>query len=88
MHGEEYKVLKAWQDEAKAAQAGIWGVENRPASPEEPKPFCASSNSKTYHRSECNIAKRISAANRHYYATLDEAESAGLKPCARCLGKK
>jgi endonuclease YncB( thermonuclease family) len=86
--GDEYKTLKAWQDEAKAAQLGIWGVKNKAKAVEDVKPFCAASSSKTYHRIECAIAKRISPANWHEYATAEEAETVGLKPCANCLGKK
>jgi micrococcal nuclease len=83
---EEYKTLKSWQDEAKASHAGMWGVADAPRPVEEAKPFCASSNSKTYHRAECSIAKRISPANRHEYSSVEEAEAVGLKPCVRCLG--
>jgi len=83
---EEYKKLKSWQDEAKANELGIWGVKIAPK-PEEPKPFCASSNSKTYHSATCSIAHRISPANLHEYATAEEAEAVGLKPCAQCLGR-
>ncbi len=71
---DDYKTLKSWQDEAKAAQVGIWGVKNEPKSgDEDPKPFCAASSSKTYHKIECNIGKRISPANRHEYGSAEEA---------------
>lgn len=83
---DEYAKLKTWQEEAKANEAGIWGVQNAPKM-EERKPFCASSNSKTYHRCTCSVAKRISAANLHEYASAEEAEAVGLKPCAQCLKK-
>lgn len=85
---EEYAVLKAWQDEAKAAQAGIWGVQKSPAAGAEAKAFCAASSGKIYHRIGCGMAKRISPANWHEYASAEEAEAAGLKPCASCLGGK
>ena len=85
---DEYAKLKGWQDEAKAAQVGIWGVQNSPKAPEEAKPFCASSTGKTYHKAECHIAKRITPANLHEYASADEAEGVGLRPCSFCLGKK
>jgi micrococcal nuclease len=85
---EEYAKLKGWQDEAKSAQLGIWGVQNVPKAPEEAKPFCASSTGKTYHKAECHIAKRIIAANRHEYTTAEDAEGVGLRPCSFCLGKK
>ncbi|HLX65248.1 MAG TPA: thermonuclease family protein [Planctomycetota bacterium] len=85
---EEFATIKSWENEAKAAEVGIWGVKNEVKLREEAKLFCASSNSKIYHRSECNIAKRISAANLHEYATAEEAEAVGLKPCATCLGRK
>ncbi len=85
---DEYKTLKSWQDEAKTNQVGIWGIKNDPKPPEETKPFCASSTGKLYHKSDCHVAKRITAANRHEYATAEEAEAVGLKPCSFCLGKK
>jgi len=85
---EEYEILKGWQDEAKVAEAGIWGIKKVPEKVEDLKPFCAASSSKTYHLCNCGMAKRISPANWHGYATSDEAEAAGLKPCATCLGKK
>lgn len=79
----EYATLKSWQDEAKSNGTGIWGVQ--PPKSEVAKEFCASSSSKTYHRCTCSVAKRISAANMHEYASAEEAEAAGLKPCAQCL---
>lgn len=85
---DEYQKLKGWQDEAKTAQAGMWGISNAPKPPEESKPFCASSSGKTYHKSDCHIAKRITAANKHEYATAADAEAVGLKPCSFCMGKK
>ena len=86
---DEYVLLKSWQEEAKANQAGMWGLKNEPKTQEEAKPFCASGGSKTttYHKAECSIAKRLSAASRHDYATAADAEAVGLKPCSRCLGK-
>ena len=84
----EYQRLKALQDEAKANRAGMWGASDdleTQRAEQAPKPFCASSTSKIYHRTECSTAKRISAANLHEYATAADAEAVGLKPCARCL---
>jgi micrococcal nuclease len=84
--GAEYGQLKQLQDDAKRAHAGIWGA-TAPADGASANPFCASSNSKTYHRCDCTLAARISPANLHTYATAEEAEAAGLKPCATCLKK-
>ena len=85
----EYQRLKELQDEAKTARAGMWGANEDLAKQRietAPKAFCASSNSKIYHRAECSTAKRINAAYLHEYASAAEAEAVGLKPCSRCLG--
>lgn len=86
-HGE-YQQLKELQDEAKAARKGMWGAADdlsKQRIETAPKAFCASSNSKIYHRAECSTAKRINATYLHEYATAAEAEAVGLKPCSRCL---
>ena len=85
---EDKKNLKEWEAQAKAANAGIWGVRKPADWPQDAKPFCAAQKTKIYHSVNCSQAKRISAASLHEYATREEAEAVGLKPCAICLGRK
>lgn len=81
---EEAQQMKALEDAAKAAKAGIWGVEK----PNDvARPYCAAEKTEIYHRSTCPTAKRIAPANLHFYDSAAEAEAVGLKPCSRCLGK-
>ncbi len=46
--------------------------------------FVASRNSAVFHRSDCRSAERISAENRVYYASRDEAIADGKRPCGIC----
>ncbi|MCY3023761.1 MAG: thermonuclease family protein [Planctomycetota bacterium] len=84
MAQEEYQEMKALENEAKAAKAGIWGLENANTAP---KPYCAADKTKIYHRSTCAVARHIAPANLHQYDTAEEAEAVGLKPCGKCLPK-
>jgi micrococcal nuclease len=82
---EEYQRLKGLEEEARQTRRGLWGVTERPA---EERPYCAASKTAVYHRSTCAHVPRIAPANRHYYAAVEEAEAAGLKPCGQCLATK
>lgn len=46
--------------------------------------FLASAQGKAFHRTSCEWAKKISAANLVKYKTRDEAMAAGKKPCSGC----
>ena len=79
---EEYRELKAYEDGAKAAKAGMWGLEEKDRLA---KPYSAAEKTAVYHLNTCPLARRISPSNLHQYATPEEAEAAGLKPCSKCL---
>jgi endonuclease YncB( thermonuclease family) len=81
---DEAREMKVLEDAAKTAKMGIWGLEGHAA---VEKPYCAADKTGIYHLSTCSTAKRISPANLHQYATREEAEAVGLKPCSRCLPK-
>jgi micrococcal nuclease len=81
---EEAQQMKALEESAKAAKAGIWGVEGGHLAD---KPYCAADKTSIYHSNTCAFAKRIAPANLHQYATREEAEAVGLKPCKTCLPK-
>jgi endonuclease YncB( thermonuclease family) len=82
LNAEEFKEMKALEDAARAAKAGMWGLtdEERLA-----KPYCAAEKTGIYHLSTCPLAKKISPPSLHLYATPEDAEAAGLKPCKHCL---
>jgi len=82
MTAEEYRDLKACEDAAKAAKAGMWGLEEKERLAQ---PYCAAEKTAVYHLSTCPLARRITPGNLHLYATPEEAEAAGLKPCSKCL---
>ena len=82
---EEARELKACEDEARAAKAGLWGVEDKAR--DAGKPYCAAAGSNLYHLATCSLAQRIKGANRHEYSSSEEAEAVGLKPCSRCIHK-
>lgn len=86
MTNEEYRKLKAAEEEAKAAKRGIWGVtkEDMEQAAGE-KPFCAAAGGEVFHRRECKSAERISPRNLQYYATIEEAIRTGRRACPRCL---
>jgi hypothetical protein len=46
--------------------------------------FVASKNGKVFHKSDCPSAGRILPKNLVTYATRDDAEKAGKRPCERC----
>lgn len=54
----------------------------------EGQQFVASKNSTLYHHVSCSTVSRIKAENRVWFASADEARSAGLSPsqCAVDLG--
>jgi micrococcal nuclease len=79
---DEYQQLKTYEDAAKAAKAGIWKLEEKDRLA---KPYCATEKTAIYHLNTCFQVKHISPSNLHQYATPEEAEAAGLKPCSRCL---
>ena len=81
----EYARLKAWQEEAKAAKAGLWGVTAPAVEREADFLYCAAAGSKTFHRVDCPLAQRISPANVQRYATREQVETTGRKPCSQCL---
>jgi micrococcal nuclease len=83
---EEYQRLKALQEEAQAAKAGLWGVPH-PLETGNPKGFrfCAAGDGKVFHRVECRQASRIAAANFIGFMTAEQAQAAGRRPCSQCL---
>ena len=80
---EQFAEIKKLEDEAKAAKLGIWGVESHGA--DSAKPYWATSYPNMqvglFHVPGCAIAQKIKPANRHEYATIKDAEAAGLLPC-------
>ena len=89
---DENDAVKKLEDAAKAAKLGIWGLEEH-IRKTGAKPYCATSYSnspvddhKIYHLITCPLALRIKAANRHEYASIEEAEAAGLRPHS-CVAK-
>jgi micrococcal nuclease len=85
---QELQELKQLEAKAKEAKLGIWGLEDELRGPDKSgKPYCATSTGNVYHIAACTSAKKIRAQNLHQYATIEEAEAAGLKPCSKCLPK-
>jgi len=85
---DENEAMKHLELQAKNAKSGIWGLEEKlRASEPSGKPYCASSGSSLYHLAACSSAKRIRPENKHEYATIEEAEEAGLNPCRKCVPK-
>jgi micrococcal nuclease len=83
LNPQEQAELKECENQAKAAKAGLWGLEKQ-ARADGAKPYCASSAGKVFHVSVCSVAAKILPANRHEYDTAEDAENAGLKPCSVC----
>lgn len=81
--GDREALTKA-EDEARAANAGQWGLE-RSAEAEAAFPFCASSSGEVFHRANCAQAKRIVAAHYQGYRTETEARASGRRPCSQCM---
>ena len=46
--------------------------------------YIASKNAQVFHAPGCMAVKRISHANALCFATREEAESSGRRPCAKC----
>jgi micrococcal nuclease len=85
---QEMEELKKLENQAKEAKLGLWGLENELRGADGiGKPYCATSTGNVYHIATCVAAKKIRAQNLHQYATIEEAEAAGLKPCSKCLPK-
>jgi micrococcal nuclease len=85
---DESEAMKQLELQARTAKAGIWGLEEKLRGADgKGKPYCASSGSSLYHLSSCSSAKRIRPENKHEYATIEEAEEAGLNPCRKCVPK-
>ena len=84
---EETRDLKKLEEAAREAKLGMWGLEDRLRHEGNAKPFCAAEKSSIYHLVACPTAKRIAPPNLHLYASAEEAEAAGLKPCSKCLPK-
>lgn len=84
---EETRDLKKLEEEAKQAKVGMWGLEEKLRKEGSAKPYCAAEKSAIYHLIACPTAKRISPQNLHLYASSDDAEAAGLKPCNKCVPK-
>lgn len=51
-------------------------------------PIVASKNGSKYYLISCSGAKRISEANKIYFATEQDAKDAGLSPSSTCKGLK
>ena len=90
LSSDEYRALKTLEAEARAAKLGIWGLEEKVRAADaagSAKPYWAKGGSDVYHLSTCSSAQKIGAANRHEYATAEEAEAVGKRPCKHCLAK-
>lgn len=87
---DELAAIKKLDDEAKAAKVGLWSLEDKVRASSAGKPYCATSypngHDGVFHIATCAQAQRIKATNRHEYATIEEAEAAGLRPC-KCVPK-
>jgi hypothetical protein len=77
---------------AAAAAAGELAAPRIPVVPEgtalvpaEGK-YLASKNGKKYYLPSCSGAKRIKDENKVWFATLEDAQAAGLTPAANCPG--
>lgn len=84
---EETHELKKSEEAAREAKVGMWGLEEKLRKEGSAKPFCAAEKSPLYHLIACSTAKRITPANLHLYASAEEAETVGLKPCGKCVPK-
>jgi hypothetical protein len=91
--GRDLEELKALEQEARAAQRGLWGLPH-PLSGPAPPPFayCAASHSGVFHavangRVDCPMGNRISPANFQGYRTLEEVRATGRQPCRVCLAR-
>ncbi|MGD0093162.1 MAG: thermonuclease family protein, partial [Planctomycetota bacterium] len=59
---EEYRQMKACEEEARAAKAGMWD----PAKIDRlARPYCAADKTAIYHRNTCLFARRIAPASLH-----------------------
>jgi micrococcal nuclease len=85
---EEMSELKQIEADAKARKAGIWGLEDKVRADSNGKPYIAASAGSVYHLKTCSVAQRIKNGNLHEYASAEEAEAAGYKPCSKCVGKE
>jgi hypothetical protein len=47
-------------------------------------PFVASSHGKVFHARDCKAVQRINPANLQGFASREEAEIAGKRPCSKC----
>lgn len=76
---KRYDELKKIEEPVKASKLGVWGCE-------EKKTDClyvGSKNSKTYHKPDCKLAKKIKPENMVCYK--NEQEVKPLEPCKKCV---
>ena len=86
-HDEQVE-FKAIEADAKARKVGIWGLEDKARLEGAGKPYVAAEKGTVYHLRLCKTAHSIMTANLHEYATAEQAEQAGFKPCPRCVLKE
>lgn len=80
--------MKQLENEARDRKAGLWGLEDKVRAESGGKPYIAASSGTVYHLRTCATARRIRNANLHEYASAEEAERAGYKPCSKCILKE
>lgn len=80
--------FKTAQKEARQAERGLWGMKNEGTSVTAEQPglgkFVGSTNSKKYHRSDCQWGQTIKPSNQVWFDSAIEAQNAGYEPCASC----
>jgi micrococcal nuclease len=67
------------QEEARKHRRGLWSV-YRPTR----QPVIGNRNTRTFHRLNCPLARRISPRNRIRFPNADAALQAGFHPCREC----
>lgn len=81
----ENKVTFKTPEEAIKAGYSACKVCNPPEKSVVEAALVASKDSDKYHKLDCRLAKNIKDANKVSFATKDDAEKAGYKPCAICF---
>jgi len=69
-----------------SALIGTFATSSVPAVYKTSGTYLASKNGTKYYLQSCSSSKRISAANRIWFDTKQEAEAAGYAPAANCAG--
>ncbi|WP_066638451.1 thermonuclease family protein [Desulfolucanica intricata] len=72
------------QREARENNRGMWGLEPDSSQEKQEKAYIGSSNSKKFHRPDCEWGQKIADHNKVVFKSKEEALDQGYAPCKVC----